>query len=62
MSPEQAAGEELRMKRKVLKNRRYTHNRVMSVIACLRHLTNGRDLTLSLRLVVLSKVTVNSNV
>src|SRR5439155_18292571 len=28
----------------------------------LRHLTNGRDLTLSLRLVVLSKVTVNSNV
>jgi hypothetical protein len=34
----------------------------ISVIACLRHLTNGRDLTLSLRLVVLSKVTVSSNV
>jgi hypothetical protein len=35
----------------------------ISVIdACLRHLTNGRDLTLSLTLVVLSRVTVNSNV
>jgi hypothetical protein len=34
----------------------------ISVIACLRHLTNGRDLTLSLTLVVLSNVTVNSNV
>jgi hypothetical protein len=34
----------------------------MSANACLRQLTNGRDLALSLRLVVLSKVTVNSNV
>jgi len=34
----------------------------LSANVCLRHLTNGRDLTLSLRLVVLAKVTVNSNV
>jgi hypothetical protein len=46
----------------LLNYRRYTQNPSMSAIAWLRHLTNGRDLTVSLRLVVLSKVTVNSNV